>query len=59
MKPQPIGKYTPAPSYEELQAEIERLRSVIRRYAEQDATLAIVNGVIYADDEAVCTLGHQ
>ena len=26
MKPQPIGRYTPTPSYEELQAEIERLR---------------------------------
>jgi len=26
MKPQPIGRYTPTQSYEELQAEIERLR---------------------------------
>ena len=33
--------------------EIERLRTVIRRIVEQDTTLAIVNGVIYADDEEV------
>lgn len=39
--------------------EIERLRRAIRRIAEQDATLAIVNGVIYADGDAVCALGSE
>lgn len=39
--------------------EIERLRTVIRRIVEQDTTLAIVNGVIYAADEEVCAIGHQ
>lgn len=39
--------------------EIERLRTVIRRIAEQDTTLAIVNGVICADDEEVCALGSE
>ena len=39
--------------------EIERLRTAIRRIAEHDGTLAIVNGVIYVDDDEVCAVGHQ
>lgn len=34
--------------------EIERLRSVIRGIVEQDCTLSVVNGMIYADDAPVC-----
>lgn len=44
---------------EQAASEIERLRAAIRRLAEQDATLSIVNGVICADDEAVCDIGQQ
>ena len=55
MKPQPIGRYTPAPSYEELQAEIERLRLAIRRLADQDATLSVCDGNVTVEIDATLT----
>ncbi len=48
MKPQPIGRYTPTPSYEELQAEIERLRLT------DEEREAIQSGI-----DALCTLNED